>query len=542
MGLHLRRTTTQPSAGGDQAAAEHAFGAFSYLLVVICLFLLSPSEVFDIGGPHFILIIGFIGTWRYGWAALHLLRALYYLHWRFPALRRQAEALPRIDGAAPEVFFLLTSYRENPAVSAAMLRSLARAADAYGGRVTIVASVTDRAEQALAEDILCPRAAAGRIRLVTMIQDGTGKRSALADGLRAIARRLPGPRAIVVLMDGDTFAEPDLLRRSLPFFQLMPDLGGVTTDAHAVVTGSRWGRSWYELRYAQRHLLMSSMSVSRKLLVLTGRLSMIRADIVTRPDFIAIVEKDGLSHWRYGRFTFLTGDDKSTWFWLLRNRWSMLYLPDVRIRSREHFPTGAFLPQSAHLMARWFGNMLRSNGRALALGPRRVGFFVWWCLLDQRLSMWTSLTGPAFALLWAMLVTPRILAVYLLWVALTRLFHAGLIGMLRGSFSFRSPVLLYYTQVVGSIIKVLASFRLNRQHWTRQNVAQPRVHSADLHRAWDAYVSGLAIGVFLLTLATAGSLLELPDRQMLPHAFALIAQAGAGSPPDAHRPPTASLE
>src|SRR3712207_8055454 len=55
---------------------------------------------------------------------------------------------------------------------------------------------------------------------------------------------------------------------------------------------------------------------------------------VCNPEFIRQVELDYIDHWRLGRFKFLTGDDKSSWFWLLRNGYKMLYVPDVR--SEEH--------------------------------------------------------------------------------------------------------------------------------------------------------------------------------------------------------------
>src|SRR3546814_11146141 len=59
------------------------------------------------------------------------------------------------------------------------------------------------------------------------------------------------------------------------------------------------------------------------------RSSGVRADLCTRPDFIQLVERDQLEHRRFGTITFLSGDDKSTWYWLLKNNWAMRYLPDV---------------------------------------------------------------------------------------------------------------------------------------------------------------------------------------------------------------------
>ncbi len=70
---------------------------------------------------------------------------------------------------------------------------------------------------------------------------------------------------------------------------------------------------------------------------------------------------------------FLTGDDKSTWFWLPKRGYEMAYLPDVRSVSMESQPKPGFVDSAVALMLRWFGNMLRTNGRALALGPIASG-------------------------------------------------------------------------------------------------------------------------------------------------------------------------
>ena len=72
------------------------------------------------------------------------------------------------------------------------------------------------------------------------------------------------------------------------------------------------------------------------------------------------------------------------------------------------------------LMVRWFGNMLRTNGRAIALGPGRIGLFTWWAILDQRMSMWTCLTGIAFAVVGTLFVNPFAFVFYLIWVLTSR--------------------------------------------------------------------------------------------------------------------------
>ena len=78
---------------------------------------------------------------------------------------------------------------------------------------------------------------------------------------------------------------------------------------------------------------MCSMGLSNRVMTLTGRMSVFRADLATDPSFVRAVGQDYLDHWRLGRVNFLTGDDKSTWFWLLSRGYQTAYLPDVQSRS-----------------------------------------------------------------------------------------------------------------------------------------------------------------------------------------------------------------
>ena len=89
-----------------------------------------------------------------------------------------------------------------------------------------------------------------------------------------------------MVVDGDTLLQPGCLSRSLPFLQLLPDVGGITTDEDCVVESGPLLRAWHQLRFAQRHLLMSSMALSRRLLVLTGRMSIFRGSLATDPGFL----------------------------------------------------------------------------------------------------------------------------------------------------------------------------------------------------------------------------------------------------------------
>ncbi len=498
------------AAPDDGPAAPRVLGSLAYLLLLVLLLLLVPAELVDADGRPFLFALGFVAMWRWGWGAVHLGRGLWYRLVNFPEMRAAAAALARQGPAAPAVFVVVTSYRAPTATTVAAFAAALRELAALDVPATLVAAVTDAAEEALIAD-LRRRVGAERVELVLLRQDGTGKRAALGQGLRAVSRRAPPPDAVVVLMDGDTVVPAGGLRRLLPFFRLRPRLGALTVDTGTAGLRPGWVRDWFELRYAQRHLLMCSLALSRRLLVLTGRLSAYRAAAVTGAAFLDAIERDGIDHWRYGRLPFLTGDDKSAWYHVLRQGWDMLYVPDVRAHTVEAMPSGGFVAASFGLMVRWFGNMLRSNGRALRLGPRRVGLFLWWCLLDQRVSMWTTLAGPVFVLLLSLVFTPAFLLAYALWVAATRLFQAVVFARFAGRrFSPLFPPLLFYNQVMGALTKVYASFRLDRQRWTRQNVAAPAAGDGGWHRLWNWYLHALALSAFLYALALVAGALPVP--------------------------------
>src|SRR3546814_8594660 len=87
----------------------------------------------------------------------------------------------------------------------------------------------------------------------------------MAEVLRAIVRSEPGPDDLVVFMDGDIRLPASTFRRSMPFFLLEQDLGALTTNNRAVVTGSDVTKEWYDLRYrSEEHTseLQSLMRIS----------------------------------------------------------------------------------------------------------------------------------------------------------------------------------------------------------------------------------------------------------------------------------------
>jgi glycosyltransferase Alg8 len=450
-----------------------------YLLALAALVAWAPAAVWDPAARSFILVVGWVALWRYGWGAVHLLRSLWYRARVFPAWRRRAERVAAAGEEtaamllAPEVYLVVTSYRIPAETTLAVLAAAIGEAGRYrGSRVAIVASIVEMADQRLIKDLFRRLAPPEHVRLILVRGRGTGKRDGLAMALRAVARQAPAPGSIVLVQDGDTVLPPGCLERTLPFFRTMPGLAALTTDEDCLVPhGSALLKAWHQLRFTQRHLLMSSLALSGRLITLTGRLSAYRAEIATDPGFVELIQHDRLDHWRHGPIRLLTGEDKSAAYWLLRGGHRTLYVPDVKVLTIEAPPAPDLFRASTVLMLRWFGNMLRASGRCLALGPGRVGWFVWWCLLDQRVSMWTPLIGPIAAVLLALAASPSFLYAYLLWVMLTRLGQSLLLLTVRPRLSGLYPPLLYFTQLYGALIKSWVLFRLDRQRWTRQNIA-----------------------------------------------------------------------
>jgi glycosyltransferase Alg8 len=500
----------------------------AYLVALLLLLAAAPDGLFDSRTRDFLLLLGLIGTWRYAWVATHIARAAIYRTMTFPRLRHAAEQLtmaapPRSPDAGPseadrersprdprELFIVITSYRIRVETTAAMLRAVVSEAVAAGRPTTIVMALVEVADQRLVKLAFHRLAPPEWLRLVLVRLPGEAKRRSLAVALRAVSRSRPLPGSLVALMDGDTILSPGTLRRCTPFFDLLPRLGGLTTDEDAlVVRGSGLLHAWFRLRFAQRHLLMSSLGLSRRLLAMTGRFSLFSADVATDPSFIDRVENDHLDHWRLGRVPLLTGDDKSTWLWLLERDREMLYVPDVRVVTVEEPPARSLMPCATRLMLRWFGNMLRASGRALALGPRRLGLFFWWCLVDQRLSMWTPLIGPIGAVLLSITVSPIFLYAYLVWVGITRLVLALALLTVRPTIHGSWPLLIYLNQVYGALVKTWVLFNLDRQRWTRQNIELIGV-GGPLVRVGSWYLHILALAALSTGVALLTGVLPLP--------------------------------
>ncbi|AYC31886.1 glycosyltransferase family 2 protein [Pseudomonas cavernae] len=444
-----------------------AAGWLFYLSLLMVIALALPRTLFDPESKDFLLLIGAVGIWRYSMGATHFLRGMLFLYVVYPHYRRKVKKLGK-DADPSQVFLMVTSFRIDALTTAMVYRSVIEEAIACGYPTTVVCSIVERSDELLVKALWAKYQPPERVKLDFVRIAGTGKRDGLANGFRAISRHLPDDNAVVAVIDGDSVLEANTVKRTLPWFKLFPKVGGLTTNEFCEVRGGYIMSEWHKLRFAQRHLNMCSMALSKRVLTMTGRMSVFRASVVTNPEFISDVESDYLEHWRLGRFRFLTGDDKSSWFSLMRLGYDTFYVPDAAINTVEHPPEKSFLKASRKLMFRWYGNNLRQNSRAMKLGPKRLGWFTSLVLFDQRVSMWTCLLGLAVALIASLKYSIAYLLVYLLWIGITRLVLTLLLSVTGHHIGPAYPLILYYNQIVGALVKIYVFFRLDQQSWTRQ--------------------------------------------------------------------------
>ena len=403
--------------------------------------------------------------WRWSWLLVHALRSAVYRVWQFPCWRRKAARFRVAE--LPPVAIVIPTYKEKPWITERVFRAIAREAKTLPHPLTLVPVTTPEEIEAIAE--IVKSEAPEAVDFVPVLDPNNGKRGALALGLEVLSNLNFPPDGVVALMDGDSELELGSLRLSLPFFKLFPQMGGLTTNERPEVYGSALFSEWLQLRFGQRHQYMCSHALSRKVLCLTGRCSFFRAEAALEPSFRNLLANDYINDWLWGQFRFFSGDDKSTWYWLVRHGYDMLYLPDVMVTTIETI-SGSVWERAYQNMRRWSGNMFRNGSRVLGLGIRRVGFFTWLCVLDQRISIWTSLISPGILII--ALIEGNWLGALMLscWLLTTRCLYLFLVFWDRKSRLriFHLPLLLL-SQWGTSAIKIWTQMHLAQQKWANRH-------------------------------------------------------------------------
>lgn len=501
-------------------------GFFIYTLILVATALYLPEVYLDPATTQFIFVIGFLSIWRYSWTLTHFFRALIFRKIVFPKLRKQANDLG--DAAKPEhIFLVLTTFRIGTNVTVEVYQAAIKDAISTGVPTTIITSIVELSEERLIRRMFDLHNPPDHVRLRIVRIKGSGKRDALAFAFRAVSNTpVNKEKSVVSVIDGDSILPLGSTDACARLFALSPKLGALTTEESCKLVGDDFStevyRRWYSMRFAQRHTYMSSMGLSRRVLTLTGRMSMFRASIISEPDFIDTVELDHINHWRLGQFRFLTGDDKSSWFYLLKNGWETWYVPDVDVVTIEEIPHQNFFIGANTLMRRWFGNMLRTNSRALTVPIKVMGFFTWWNLVDQRISMWTALFGLSAGIINTLIFGPELFIVYLWWVAFIRLIQTLMLLASRKRISITWPFFIYFNQIYGSLVKVYVLNHLHKQKWTRQKTSfkQKEGYWNNLYIEFSSKLSMITyVTVFLTSVAFITGALNLQDIEQVANYF-----------------------
>jgi glycosyltransferase Alg8 len=491
------------------------YGLLVYLALAVVLTRAVPVGTVRGMDRRVLFAVGAIAVWRYLWWLTHGVRAALYHFLLFPRLRRRADRLWDSGWRPRKVHFMVTTFRERPETTERVFASLLDECRSVGVPACVYVGTGDPVDERILLEFVSRRSPDPDAEIVIVRQDRPGKRSAIGLTLRAISRGGAAADDPVVFMDGDCILADGFLRKCLPLFAAHPRLDAVTTAEWPIVFGPGWVRRWLELRFAQRHLTMQSHSVSGKVLTLTGRCSVFRAADALREDFIRTVESDHLDHWLWGRIPFLSGDDKSTWYSLLRKPGgaTMLYVPDALAYTVEHI-AGRGVARMRFNLLRWSGNLLRNGARAVALGPRQVGGFIWWCIVDQRIAMWTGLVGPVAALLNLFAGRPGFVVAYAAWILWTRLLVAAPLWLYAGRIDPSFPILMYANQACNSVIKVYLLFRPAAQRWLNrgnQHQAPAQTPLFRFQQLMATYLAVLAVGMFALVIALYLGVLRPPS-------------------------------
>ena len=444
------------------------------VLLLIAWFAAQHLEIRGLGSRRLLISLSVIGFWRWGWALLHCVRAVTFRYFVFPRMRRKAALSVEQHGPVPQLCVVATTYNEFAWITEKVVSALVREFRELSGvsKATQLVFITGGPEDDATVSRIFHREVAASAPPkgipwppeLTLLRGADGKRQAIASGLKHLSNQNIHPDGVVVLMDGDSVPVDGALRKTMPIFRTSRKLGAVTTNERAVLKASTWFTEWIKLRFGQRHFYMCSLAFSRKLLCLTGRMSAFRADVATTPSFIEQIEDDQLEHWLFGRFKLFSGDDKSTWYWLNANRYDLMYVPDAMVVTYEVVTEGGVIRAIAN-MKRWSGNMLRNAGRAARLGPGKLRFFPWVCVLDQQISMWTVLIGPASISLAIASGYTEFAAAYVLWLMVTRTVRVCMSWWHGRRLSFWYIPIQLLSEWVGAAVKIWVYFNPVKQTW-----------------------------------------------------------------------------
>ncbi|OGI02432.1 MAG: hypothetical protein A2Y25_01225 [Candidatus Melainabacteria bacterium GWF2_37_15] len=480
----------------------NVFLFFLYSFILFVLILETPNKIVHIREyPYIFGLVGFIGIYRYGMWLAHLIRAQIYERYFYKKVRKNADSIQEERWKPERLYFMIVSFLEEKEILSNSIKSIIQEARSLNLPVTICMGTASAHDEKIVSSVIGHD---DKVKIIFVRQELPDKRLQIGRALRALVRQGVGKNDPVIFMDGDSVIYPGCLRKCLPVFHICPDVDALTTNEKAVVMNSWLLSNILSLRFAIRNFHMHSLALSRKVLCLTGRFSIFRGSRIIEESFISRIEYDYICDWYWEKIKFLSGDDKSTWYSLLERGSNMLYVPDAYIYSIEKVRSNP-VKKYINDLQRWGGNMLRNNLRALQLGPRRTGFFTWFVLLDQRMSMWTAIFSPILIILMSF-KSLKLTYMLILWVLLVRYLQSLLLFYYGGKINSTFPILLYFNQVLNGVIKIYMLFHLSLQRWNDQNIpATQSTTNQKIELLTAKYITILYIIIFFLIINAATS-------------------------------------
>src|SRR5260370_3542734 len=114
-----------------QLTAQHHRSAWLQLYelvllmaAIVAVVLMLPNRMWDVADTALILSLGPLATWRYGWWFTHFVRATIYGRLVFPRLKKRRDALWATGWRPPFVHFMVTTFKERPEITEAVLESI----------------------------------------------------------------------------------------------------------------------------------------------------------------------------------------------------------------------------------------------------------------------------------------------------------------------------------------------------------------------------------------------------------------------------------
>lgn len=433
--------------------------------------------------PKVFYIIGVAGALSWLVKITHILRIIIYRKLMVPhILSRPDDPLQCIR----EFYVVVPTYKEKEWITYAVFRSISIETAKVDFPVTIIVNTPDETDVQNIRETLAEYPLKENVKLVTLSQVGKGKRSALAESLKYIKTQAHFENSAVALMDGDCIWGNDLLANVFPFFNKNPRLGGITTNEELICFGSLFYEKWFDYRLAFRDFYMCSHSFGKRTLCLTGRFAVIRSEIALRDDFIWIVENDCMEHWLWGHIKFLGGDDKSTWFWIYKNGYQvnkdeLLYLPKALVYTLECINGENGFMRSQKNLKRWFTNTARNNTRSLMVTPvKQAPFFIWLCILMQRITMYSNFLGITTALVLCIQTDIMYLPAFLYLCILQALLATIIFSINRKRFLYWGIYIQIVNQWIGTFVKMWAFSHIAQQKWVHRGGQKTGVKGKNL--------------------------------------------------------------